>query len=507
MENNQKRIGAILSYLNIIINNLIVVLYVPILLRNLGQEEFGLYQMINSVIMTLSFLSLGFSSAYIPFYIKYKEIDDEKRMRSLNGMYLLLFLIMSLVSIIIGSVMLQNITSLTPGMVAESQMYLAEILMLFMIANIALTFPSSVFEANILAHERFKFNQICRLLMVVAKPMLVAPQILMGVNSVAIVITQTFMSLIFLLMNATFAIYKLKMRFDFTPFPFSLFKEVAIFSFFIALGQIVELVNNNVPNFIIGRMLGLREVTTYVMSIQIRNLFVQFSMTFSRVFVPEVNRIVVNSGKMSELTKLMIKVGRLQMIVLMFVFGGFITVGRFFISRWAGDENMLVYPLVIIMIPIALIPWCQNTGIEIQKAMNKHQFRSVVYLLFAAVNIALTYVFINTFGIIGAAISFAISIICGHGIIMNYYYWKIGINIKKFWMSLLNILVPFSISTSFTLFFQEWIKVDNFLLFLLFGIFYTALYMIIYFLYSINSDEKEMIRQMRYHFTRYLKIR
>ena len=494
---NQRKAGVVLSYVNILINNIIVLFYIPFLLRSLGQEEFGLYQMMNSVIMTLSLLSLGFSSAYIPLYMRYKEANDKEKMKSLNGMYLLFFLIMSVIAVAIGIIMVRSISFFLPDTTTQLQVELAKVLMIFMVANIALTFPASVFDANILAHERFRFNQICRILMLVAKPLLVVPLILIGMNSIAIVIVQTLITLAFLFMSAGFAIYKLKMKFALNSLSFGLFKEVAIFSSFIVLGQIVDLINNNVPNFIIGRELGVEEVTTYAMALQIRNLFIQFSITLSRVFVPEVNRIVVNHGKMGELTKLMIKVGRLQFIVLTFIFGGFITVGRYFISRWAGDENLLVYAIIIVMIPAALIPWSQNIGLEIQKAMYKHQFRSVVYLLFAAVNIALTFVFVNTIGIIGAAVAFAISIICGHGFLMNYYYRKIGLDIKLFWRKLSNILIPFSISTSVSLFSQLWIEVDSILLFIIFGVMYTSTYLIIYLLFSSSKEEKDMIRQIR----------
>ena len=40
---NQLKTGAALSYINLIIGNLIPLVYTPIMLRLLGQAEYGLY--------------------------------------------------------------------------------------------------------------------------------------------------------------------------------------------------------------------------------------------------------------------------------------------------------------------------------------------------------------------------------------------------------------------------------------------------------------------------------
>ena len=46
---NQLKAGAILSYLNIIINICVGLVYTPFMMRVLGQSEYGLYALIGSV--------------------------------------------------------------------------------------------------------------------------------------------------------------------------------------------------------------------------------------------------------------------------------------------------------------------------------------------------------------------------------------------------------------------------------------------------------------------------
>lgn len=56
----QRKYGAALSYLNIIIKNAVTFLYTPFLLNTVGQADYGLFQMTNSVVMSLSLLSIAF---------------------------------------------------------------------------------------------------------------------------------------------------------------------------------------------------------------------------------------------------------------------------------------------------------------------------------------------------------------------------------------------------------------------------------------------------------------
>lgn len=47
---NQLKLGAALSYVSLGVGNVISILYTPIMLRLLGQSEYGLYNLSNSII-------------------------------------------------------------------------------------------------------------------------------------------------------------------------------------------------------------------------------------------------------------------------------------------------------------------------------------------------------------------------------------------------------------------------------------------------------------------------
>mgnify|MGYP000864660821 FL=1 len=74
---NELKYGVIFSYISIGIGNIIQILYTPIMLRMLGQSEFGLNNLAGSVVSNLGLLSFGLGSAYMRYYSRYKiKLDN-----------------------------------------------------------------------------------------------------------------------------------------------------------------------------------------------------------------------------------------------------------------------------------------------------------------------------------------------------------------------------------------------------------------------------------------------
>ena len=80
--------GAILTYLAMGLNFIVSMVYTPFMLRTLGQSEYGLYNLVASIVSYLGLLSFGFGSAYVRFYSRYKVKEDRDNIAKLNGMYL-----------------------------------------------------------------------------------------------------------------------------------------------------------------------------------------------------------------------------------------------------------------------------------------------------------------------------------------------------------------------------------------------------------------------------------
>lgn len=464
------------------------------MLRLLGQSEYGLYQLVYSVVSYLSLLSLGFGSSYLRFYSRYKAQNDEDGVAKLNGMFILIFCSISVICILCGTVMVGNIRTIFGTGLTESEYATAKVLMELLIINLALTFPNSVFNCSITAHEKFLFQKLLILLQNLFSPFLTLPLLIMGYGSIGMVSVTTLLTFVLLISNMFYCFKKLHVRFAFHGLKISLFKEMWVFTFFIFLNQIIDQINWSVDKFLLGRFAGTTAVAVYGVGGQINTLYLQFSSSVSNVFVPKVNRIVAETNDNTELTTLFTKVGRIQFIVLGLILTGFVFFGMPFVNLWAGEGYGASYAVALLLIIPVTVPLIQNLGIEIQRAKNMHKARAVVYLAIAIANVFISIPLIKFFGPEGAAIGTAISLFAGNIIFMNWYYHaRIGMNMFYFWKEIA-IFIPALIAPCVVgIAIMKFVNITGLVKLGVFAVVYAAVYGLSMYFFGMNEEEKQLV--------------
>lgn len=493
MKINQLKVGVILSYVTMIIQNIISIVYTPIMLRLLGQSEYGLYQLVASTVGYLGLLSFGFGSAYVRFYSRYKVKNDDDGISRLNGMFITIFLIIALISVLAGSVLVFNVELIFKESLTFSEINTAKILMVLMIFNLAISFPSSVFDSYVTAHECYFFQRIIGLIQTVFNPFLTLPLLLMGYKSVSLVVVTTIFTIGKFIMNVYYCRKKLDMQFIFKNMNFSLLKEIWAFSFFIFLNMIVDQINWSIDKFILGMFGGTVAVAVYAVGGQINTLYMSLSTSVSSVFIPRINTIVADNDNNEQLTDIFTKVGRIQFIVLALVLSGFILLGKYFISVWAGSGYTTAYYVALLLIIPVTVPLIQNLGIEIQRAKNMHKFRSILYFIIAFGNALISIPLSKAYGEVGAAFGTAITMTLGNIIIMNWYYQvRVKLDMKYFWNNIFSLLPAILVSFFIGLAVSKIIVVNSIINFIIAGCIYVLAYIICMYFFGLNSYEKSL---------------
>ena len=495
---NQKKAGVILSYTSEAIKIMTALLYTPVMLRLLGQSEYGLYQLVHSVVSYLGLLSLGFTSAYVRYFsiAKAKGLEDE--VARLNGMFMTIFLVIAGIAALCGGVMVSNIRALFSSGLTDQEYEKARILMVLMVFNLSISFPNSVFNCIVSAHERFFFQRSLTVLQNLLNPFLTLPLLLMGYGSVGMVLVTTVITLAKLVTDVWYVFHKLHARFLFHGFNFTLLKDIWAFTFFIFLNQIIDQINWSIDRFLLGRMIGTTAVAVYGLGAQINTLYVQMSTTISSVFAPQINRMVVQRNDNHELSELFTRVGRIQFILLSLILSGFIFVGHPFMKIWGGSKSYgESYYVALLLIVPSTVPLIQNLGIEIQRAKNMHRARSVVYFCIALANVIVSIPLIKKYGVLGAPIGTAVSIAVGNVLFMNWYYDKrIGLEIFRFWENIMSFLPAFIVPILFGVIITHFWPTEKLSSIIVFAVAYGAVFFASIWLWGMNTDEKDMIRNL-----------
>lgn len=493
-ESKNRKLGAILSYVTIIASTLIQLLYTPFLISKLGQSEYGLYSLISSVIGYLTILDLGFGNAIVVYTAKYraqKKFDEEKK---LHGMFFIIFLIIGIISGVIGLILFFNVNSLFGSTMSEVELYKAKIMMLILTFNLVMSFPFSIYSSILNAYEKFVFQKILSILNTILRPLIMIPLLFMGYKSITMVVVLTTLNILVLLSNYIYCKNKLNISVRYRGFDKKLFKTILGYSIWLFLGSIVDKVNWSVDQFVLGTVSGTTAVSIYSVASTLNQLFINLSTAISGVFLPKMAKLVAKNSSSEILTKEMIKVGRIQYYILFLVCSGLVLFGKEFIIAWVGVEFIQSYYVALILIIPLCFPLIQNLGLSIMQAMNKFKFKSISTAIMAIFNVLISIFLAKKYGAVGSAMGTAIALIVCNIIIINiYYYKKIKLDVIKFWKSIFKMTIPNIIPIILILIFMQYTKLHGYLNLIIYGSIYTTMYCIVSYFINMNSYEKNLV--------------
>ena len=492
---NELRAGVILSYINLGLSTLIPFFYTPVMLKILGQSEYGLYSLSSSTVSYLTLLSFGFGSTIVRYIAKCKSEKNTKEGEAIFGFFLLLYCALAVAVSICGIIISCNVQPIFHRGLSTDELEKMKILVLIMTFNTALSFPISVFSSVITGYEKYVFRKLVDMLSTVVAPLANLIALYLGYASVGMALASTVIQFLMLPLNVIYCTKHLKIRPRFSRLPKILIREMLNFSIFIFIGSIVDMLFWATDKVILGMMASSVAVAVYNVGATFNNMVMSVSSSLSGVLMPRITGMVVKKQDTNALTELFIKAGRLQFIVVALIVSGFVVFGQQFIELWAGAEYKQAYWVAILTMFPLCIPLIQSTGHSIVVAQNKHQFRSIVYLIIAVANVISTYITVPTMGIIGAALCSCVAYLIGQGVIMNWYYYvEIQIDIPLFWKNIAKMsIVPVAMLICCLAMKNILAEINSWKAFFSAVVIYTIIYSFFMYRFVLNTYEKELI--------------
>ena len=288
---NQLKAGAVLSYVAIGLNNIVGLLYTPYMLRMLGQNEYGLYSLVASVVAYLTVLDLGFANAIVRYTAKFRAENKIQEQYEMFGMFFILYCGIGLVAFLIGLGLYFNVDVLFDATMNAEDLYKIRVMMLLMVFNIAFTFPMSIWGAIITAYENFVFQKLVNIARIILNPLVMILLLSMGYKAITMVIVITLFNVATLCINAWYCKYRLNIKVKFARFKLGFLKEVSVYSLWIFLDTIVSQFYSSAGQIILGMYQGASVVAIYALAIQLKSLFTSFSTALNSVLLPKITAL------------------------------------------------------------------------------------------------------------------------------------------------------------------------------------------------------------------------
>ncbi len=494
MKVNQIKLGAILSYAIIFLSNIVNLLFTPFMLRCLGKSEYGLYALIGSFVGYIVVLDFGLGNTIIRFVAKYRAEKDQKGQENFLAICMLIYSVISILVLLIGIILYFKLQAIFGDSLTVMEMGKAKVMFLILISNLALSLPLNSFSAIMSGHEQFVLPRILTLIRIILRTGILFILLSSGYKAITIVMLDTVLNVCMMLITMFYVFVKMKVRIRLHYFEKVLLQEVFGYSFFVFLNMVVDQVYWRLGQVILGITAGTAAVAVFAVGIQFPQYYMQFSTAISGLFLPRVTQLVIHKVSGEQMTDLFIKAGRIQFIILGYILLAFILFGKQFILLWAGPDYGLAWVIsVLIMIPLT-VPLFQNVGISILQAKGMHAFRSLMSVVIAVCNILISLVLLKEYGTVGVALGTAVALVVGNIVAINlYYYFKVGLNIPRFFKEVNVGLLPIMFIAAGVGTLTLLVQGHSWLVLLVQGVLFTLIYYVLIWYFGMNEYEKNLI--------------
>ncbi len=428
-EKSNVHLGITITYITLGTSIFMSLFITPRILNYLGDANYGLVSFASSITSWLTIISSALAASYVRFASK--EQKEENKTSKINSVYFSLFLFLSFI------VLLSSLIFLIAGSLGNFKLnnytYEENRIIVYLIfisgLNVSVGMVFSVFTFFITYKKEFIFQNTLSLLLSFLNPLLSLLFVVLTHSPLAIAIVSLSLSIIINFLNLLYCCKRLKIKFEkISKQDKKIYIDLFVFSSFILLNTIVDQINNNVDKTILGIMVNSESVTTYTLSKTFNTYLLSMATAISGTFVPKINELVMND-RQSDINELFLRVSSAQMIIVLLFVGGFLSCGLPFVSAWLGESRIMVFYHAIPFLLLDIVTLTGTLCVSIQRAMNKHKFRAIIYITFAIVNISLSILFVHllpkqhaVWAVTGGTI---ISVVLGNWIALNIYNKKI----------------------------------------------------------------------------------
>ncbi len=490
----QIKIGALMSYFTIGFNMLAGLIYTPWMIDKIGQNNYGLYTLATSLI-TLFVVDFGMSSAVSRFVSKYKAEGNQQKVNDFLGVVYKLYLIIAAVIFIAFLVVrfrIDRIYSKLSPEDMETFKVLYVIVGLFSVSS----FPFITLNGILTSYEQFVGLKLADLFHKVFIIVAMVITLLLGQGVFALVTINAISGLLTIAIKLIIIRKKTAVRVNFRHRDKEMLKEIFSFSIWTTVASLAHrLIFNITPTIIAAvSVTGAVGVALFGLGQTIEGYVYTFATAINGMFMPRISKIVYEGKKEEELVPLMIKIGRLQCIIIGLLVTGFISVGQsFVVDIWRKADFADSYLCAVLLI----IPSFFQLPMQIAKTTlvveNKIKYQAYVYIGMGIVNVALSLVLSRYFGALGACLSIFI-VYMARVVIMSIIYHKaLKLNMIRFAKeTYLKFIPTLLIVMAIGLALEHFNPMPyGYLRFLINGIIFVAVFIVLMY-FRLNNYEKNL---------------
>ncbi|MBQ8839830.1 MAG: oligosaccharide flippase family protein [Clostridia bacterium] len=495
--NSQIKLGAIISYVALILNIVLGLLYTPWMKDQIGIADHGLYTLATSLI-SIFMLDFGLGSAVSRYVAKYRAEGNQKKIDDILGVIYKLYIIIDVIAFVVLFV-IYFLLGVLPLKLDPEQIDKFKTLYLIVAGFNVLSFPFSPLNGVLNAYEKFIQLKLCDLISKVATVGFVVIALSFSSSVVWVVLANALSGMLVVAIKLIITGTSVDARANFKAGGKELYKSLFSFTIWTTVVSIMQRFTHSFGPTVLSFTAGDYEIGLYSPAVVIEGYLYTIAIAVNGLFLPKVSQYIADK-KEEKITDLMIKVGRYQLILLGLIYVGFACVGKEFMVTWMRD---IVYEksywcALIIMLPTVISATQQiaNTTVIAKKLV---KYQAICMIVTGTLGLVVSIVASLFLGSIGVCIGTAVASLANI-VYMNFIYSKkAGINVFKYYKKCYLRAIPcFAIVIPLGLLVCHFIPLSSWIGIIVKGICVVAIYALVFLLiYFSKEDKKKLIDKIK----------
>ena len=420
---SQIRQGAIISYVSLFLNMLIGLLFTPWVIRTIGRADYGLYTLVLSVISFFVF-DWGLSRAITRFVAKYYAENKHDKVIQILSIVFKIYLVIAVIVFVISVAIYYFIPDIYRGLTLEE---ISKFKLLFVIAAVfsVVSFPFTPLNGILSAYERFVELKLCEVLHRLIIVVLMSYCLLTNKGVLSLVMANSVAGIIQILIKLFIFKKKLRLSVNLKVWNTCEAKSLATFAGWSTIITLAQRCIFIIAPSILGVVSNSVEITLLGIAITLEAYVFLFADAINGMFLPKVSKLIADK-KNDDIMPLMIKIGRVQIIIISFILLGFFSCGEDFICIWVGKDFISSYYCAILIMLPSIVQLSQEIGLTTIVARNKVKEQALIYSVMAIINLIIAFPLASVYGSVGIAVSIFIAYII-RTIGLNWIFKNIGV--------------------------------------------------------------------------------
>ena len=495
-EKKQVYIGTILSYITIFANSIYGFVIAPFVLSTVGDSDYGVYQTIASLANSLMIIDVGLGATLVKYTAEYRAKGELFKIAKLLKTVLNFSVVISICVIALIIYIYAGFDKIYGSTFNDWELGYAKTLVILFGLNMVLMLFDDLLAGIIGGLNRLVVSNGIRFSKVFLRYVFILVLLPFVKSTILIIYLNIALTIAFMFVEFLYArpyLKNLEVR-EYVDDSVNS-KQILVYSFYIFAMAIVNQVNGNLDNVIIGAEMGAAFVTIYSFALTIFSAYDNISSSISKNLLPTVTNITYNNPEHIE--PFISKVGRVQFMLMGAVLFCFAVIGKDFVILWLGERFTDVYYISLILLIPSTLELCVNTCLAMLRALNKLGFRTIVLTITTIVNALITVIGVKIYGYYAASVGTAFSVIVGSVLIMNiYYYKKLNINILRVYYNIFHGTIDALLIASIPTWILNHYLCLNWVNIIIQGFCFMLVYVACLFIFGLNCKEKQTLLSM-----------